>query len=287
MRNLWRDPIYRVLRKFQYRKNASSYPFISGDTYKKLSDFVFPNFSVFSELDLEKLSRAKNAFVEGGISTNLANFLRGRTNSLSGTNLIIHNGDLIPSVHDFEYLSSLFRRVYSVNWLGDMSNVIPIPIGLENYDYLRNGKPSDFNRLIKKGIVECGKRDISILAAFSLENNPTQRKQALEEVVRVPDVKLELNFRSPAGWRNLIINSRFVLSPPGNGADCHRTWEAIYLGAVPIVKRKFWPFSHLNLPVLIINDWSDLNEMDFSLELYHSIKEHNQEPLINFYSMFI
>jgi len=248
---------------------------------------VFPNLSEFSELDLEKLSTAKNAFVEAEISTNLANFLRGRTTSLSGTNLIIHNGDLIPSVHDFEYLSSLFRRVYSVNWLGDMSNVIPIPIGLENYDYLRNGKPSDFNRLIKKGIVEFGKRDISILAAFALENNPAQRKQALEEVVRVPGVKLELNFKSPAGWRNLIINSRFVLSPPGNGADCHRTWEAIYLGAVPIVKRKFWPFSHLNLPVVIINDWSDLSEMDFSLELYHSIKEHNQEPLINFYSMFI
>jgi hypothetical protein len=28
---------------------------------------------------------------------------------------------------------------------------------------------------------------------------------------------------------------QFVLSPPGNGYDCHRTWEALALGAVPIL----------------------------------------------------
>ena len=31
--------------------------------------------------------------------------------------------------------------------------------------------------------------------------------------------------------------SKFVLSPPGNGFDCHRTYESILLGAVPIVVR--------------------------------------------------
>jgi hypothetical protein len=31
--------------------------------------------------------------------------------------------------------------------------------------------------------------------------------------------------------------SRFVLSPPGNGYDCHRHFEAIILGAIPIFIR--------------------------------------------------
>lgn len=52
----------------------------------------------------------------------------------------------------------------------------------------------------------------------------------------------------------------FVLSPSGAGPDCHRTWEALALGCVPIVKK--YAFSDLfqDLPVLIINDWSEVTE---------------------------
>jgi hypothetical protein len=59
----------------------------------------------------------------------------------------------------------------------------------------------------------------------------------------------------------MLSNSQFVLSPPGNGADCHRTWEAIYLGAIPIVHKDFWPFNNLELPVLVIDDWFSVPEM--------------------------
>ena len=52
----------------------------------------------------------------------------------------------------------------------------------------------------------------------------------------------------------------FCLSPHGNGLDCHRTWEAIALGCIPVVKTS--PLDRLfsGLPVLIVNSWSDLNE---------------------------
>ena len=38
-------------------------------------------------------------------------------------------------------------------------------------------------------------------------------------------------------WRYYIhiARSKFVLSPPGLGMDCYRTWEALYLGSIPIV----------------------------------------------------
>jgi hypothetical protein len=32
------------------------------------------------------------------------------------------------------------------------------------------------------------------------------------------------------------INYAFVASPYGGGPDCHRTWEALILGCIPIVK---------------------------------------------------
>lgn len=60
---------------------------------------------------------------------------------------------------------------------------------------------------------------------------------------------------------NAISRYAFVLSPFGNGMDCHRTWEALCLGAIPVVKRT--PFGQTlfaGLPVLEVQEWHDITE---------------------------
>jgi hypothetical protein len=57
----------------------------------------------------------------------------------------------------------------------------------------------------------------------------------------------------------------FIISPHGNGLDCHRTWEALCLGCIPIVKTSSIDVLYYDLPVLIVNDWSDI-----SLELLNN-----------------
>jgi hypothetical protein len=52
----------------------------------------------------------------------------------------------------------------------------------------------------------------------------------------------------------------FVLSPHGNGLDCHRTWEALILGCIPIVKRSLLDSLYEDLPVLIVYNWFNVNE---------------------------
>jgi len=52
----------------------------------------------------------------------------------------------------------------------------------------------------------------------------------------------------------------FVISPHGNGLDCHRTWEALTLGCIPIVKKSNLDSLYTDLPVLIVDKWSDVNE---------------------------
>ena len=53
--------------------------------------------------------------------------------------------------------------------------------------------------------------------------------------------------------------SYFVLSPPGNGIDCHRTWEAVLMGAVPVVLPSL-SFGQLaqSAPVMIVDDFKML-----------------------------
>jgi hypothetical protein len=55
-------------------------------------------------------------------------------------------------------------------------------------------------------------------------------------------------------WTNMA-DYAFVLSPYGNGLDCHRTWEALCLGCIPVVKTSGLDPLFEDLPVWIVNSW--------------------------------
>ncbi|MGC1851316.1 MAG: hypothetical protein WA687_02620 [Solirubrobacterales bacterium] len=57
-----------------------------------------------------------------------------------------------------------------------------------------------------------------------------------------------------------IASHRFVLSPEGNGIDCYRTWETLYLGAIPIVMVSSTMSAFDGLPILFTEDYSELSE---------------------------
>ena len=60
-------------------------------------------------------------------------------------------------------------------------------------------------------------------------------------------------------WGNMI-DYAFVLSPQGNGLDCHRTWEALCLGCIPIVKTSGLDPLFEGLPVWIVSSWSEVTQ---------------------------
>ena len=60
-------------------------------------------------------------------------------------------------------------------------------------------------------------------------------------------------------WENQAQYA-FVISPHGYGLDCHRTWEALCLGCIPIVRTSPLDGLFEGLPVYIVQDWSDVTE---------------------------
>ncbi|MBA3751387.1 hypothetical protein H0X06_01110 [Candidatus Dependentiae bacterium] len=102
-------------------------------------------------------------------------------------------------------------------------------------------------------------------------------------------------------YMKTLASSVFTLSPRGWGPDCYRTWEALLVGTIPIVKRGesgileraknnlrnyFFPFNETihaqldrlydNLPVLVIDDWDEITE-EFLKKKYKEItsKKYN------------
>jgi len=59
-------------------------------------------------------------------------------------------------------------------------------------------------------------------------------------------------------WAN-NANFSFTASPSGKGLDCHRTWEALLLGSVPIVKTSHLDGLYQGLPVCIVKDWCEVS----------------------------
>ena len=51
----------------------------------------------------------------------------------------------------------------------------------------------------------------------------------------------------------------FVICPHGGGLDCHRNWEALCLGCIPIVKTSPIDNLYKDLPVLIVKRWEDID----------------------------
>jgi len=57
----------------------------------------------------------------------------------------------------------------------------------------------------------------------------------------------------------------FVVSPHGNGLDCHRTWESLALGNIVIVKRSPLDALYQGLPVAIVERWEEITEANLRL----------------------
>jgi hypothetical protein len=92
------------------------------------------------------------------------------------------------------------------------------------------------------------------------------REQLAERATDMSWAKMDIS-SEPRGATDSQVNyyrelarHRFALSPEGHGIDCYRTWESLYLGAVPIVMTSTCTSSFADLPILYTDDYSELSE---------------------------
>jgi hypothetical protein len=243
-------------------KPLDSYPFLSGDSFFYSCEFFFKSGALHNiQKRNGRPQKQTSIFVKISDVKEFISFLmESPTRNFLKFSIVLHNGDENIEESILELLASKVRKVYAVNILTKSEKFVPIPIGLENRRYFTNGVPKDFEKLLSIGLPKWQNREISILQAFSMHTNPKERETCSQIAVQLGARILEQ--ASPQEYKRTLTQSKFVLSPAGNGFDCHRTWEAIYFGAIPIVKRSNWPFVHKKLPVILVAEWHDLLDMD-------------------------
>jgi len=189
--------------------------------------------------------------------------------------LFTHNGDLPIGGSYLKYLEDVnLIKWYGQNIMTSHPKLSSIPIGIAN-EIWPHGNENIFNEVI----CENNKKERLIYMNFDVNTNINERNYCLEQL---NNKGLFMNEKLPfKEYLREVSKSYFIISPNGNGIDCHKTWEALYLGSIPIVTKSINIDFYKNLPILIINDWESFDITIITKELYKKIwGDFDNEKLI-------
>lgn len=173
-------------------------------------------------------------------------------------------GDEIAKEEILAFINSdLCIHWYTQNCTLDHPKVTPIPIGMDYHTY---GTAEQDDQIITRlSMMPEEQRELLCYGNFHFNmHGKYYTQERLDCYSKVPK---ELCYYEPSYVDRYSTWTRqrkynFVLCPAGGGLDCHRTWEALILGCIPVLKRTGHPHDRLfdNLPVVFIDDWSDVTE---------------------------
>jgi len=152
--------------------------------------------------------------------------------------------------------------------------VFPIPIGLDFHTIANRRKWKHWQATPRQQEAELERlraampanRDRLVRAHADFHFNigtsgPTHESREAVRAALLANPNVEFQRRKlsrSALWREKT-RFAFVISPHGHGLDCHRTWESLALGSIPIVRRSPLDPLYEGLPVVIVDDWREIS----------------------------
>ncbi len=235
------------------RDRRSSAPFITGDGFRNACDFIIEEDN--APFNPKNVKYGDKVFVKTDF---LPHFLQHYHPRIPVPYVLVtHNSDhRIPGPY-----AGYLNDEKILGWFGQNVEEVahpklhPIPIGLENR-YNKNGDPEILKQCIEK--FQNSERTNLLYMNFS-PHTAVERVYVYKLFEKAPFCKASAGIPY-ADYLQDLATTQFTLSPRGNGLDCHRTWEALYFGSIPIVRTSVSDSMYEGLPVVIIQDWSEVTE---------------------------
>jgi len=149
--------------------------------------------------------------------------------------------------------SPLVIKWFAQNIMINHSKVHLLPIGIANTMW----QHGNIDNLIHVKKLNLDKED-KIYFYFNTHTNSIER-ELCKSIVQSKGIQ----FGYPQSYDNYLIDlskCKFAICPPGNGIDCHRTWECYYMNVIPILLRSIFTENLNNiLPCILLNNWDEFN----------------------------
>lgn len=245
-------------------KRRSSYPFISGDTFRAFSDFIIDETQV--PFNTDEMLDGDTIFV----NTDFLDYFFSKVEPFIQKKFILVTHNSIRSVPG-TFVSALDNPKI-VAWFGKNAELShpkmrQIPIGLAN-NYWPHG-----NTKVAEEFSQGNSIEKSYLLYLNLNPNTNPDRLTVEK--RFSQEKY-CYVASKKPFKEYLLDlkkSVFVLSPEGAGIDCHRTWEALLVGSIPIIKHSILDNLFVGLSVLFIEDWDKIDEAFLTQRAAPMLKE--------------
>ncbi len=185
----------------------------------------------------------------------------------------------LPLEIDPQFMSKITNNFYFKHWFSinktipDNSQFTSIPYGL---NYWTLSKQPCFGENIQTFVEQnnClesitnnmrhfSKRIPTIYANFHLNLTDERHggwRHKLPNVIPSDIIYYQPNVISRSKMFSKMTEYAFVISPFGHGFDCIRTFEALCLGCIVIMRKSFLDIIYEELPVLLVDEWSDINK---------------------------
>jgi hypothetical protein len=185
--------------------------------------------------------------------------------------IVLYSGDSDETL-DLGYLgvtqileSDMITKWFPQNCVFEHPKVTHLPIGLDYHTLFMNEGHSWGPRMTpveqEAQILSLKAPEERTIASYSNWHFHLKRGDRQEAYDRLPK---DFMFYEPREVPRLethkrMITYKYVASPYGGGPDCHRTWEALALGCIPIVKRCGLEKGLFDdMPVILVDDWSEV-----------------------------
>jgi hypothetical protein len=171
--------------------------------------------------------------------------------------LITHHSDYSIDEFIFKKKPVCIKKWFAINPTFIHDDLISIPLGIKTHTgiyfeekYKTNWFLENIDNLIKN------EKQLKLYCNW---NNTNPYRNNVIEILKKNNLNYTHECNKPfEEYATNMSKHKFVISPPGNGIDCHRTWEALYMGCIPIVIKNYIYNSFTDLPILQLNDYSEI-----------------------------
>lgn len=190
--------------------------------------------------------------------------------------IVTHHSDYSIDYNVFSLKPKNVKKWFAINATHKDESLVCIPLGLKTHKgiYMEEKYMTEWF-VPKISELKSNKKDNIVYCNWGQTN---QYRNTIINKLNSNSIDYVLENNIP--FNEYVTNMskcKFVISPPGNGIDCHRTWESLYIGCIPIVIKNQIYDNWKGLPILQVDDYSELtNELmdsflnqDFSDDLLY------------------
>lgn len=241
------------------KQRPSSYPFITGDTFRAFCDHMYDETT--TALPTHEIKYGQTIFVKGDMLKQF--FTHKHPHIKTNYILVTHNSaNSVPGIFGNFLDDPKILAWFGQNIDRNHPKLHAIPLGIENGHWPR-GDITVYETLKKKLPLQKNKM---LYLNVNVKTNPKERKPIIDFFKNSPFCYSSKN-KTHKEFLEDLATSFFVASPKGKGVDCHRTWETLYCGSIPIVTHSSIDPLFAYLPVLIIDTWQQITQ-DYLENMY-------------------